>query len=148
MAALTKTDILSGLFKKYDLIFDSKNPDSKDNDVYMHKHYKIITRTGIEKIQKGAGIVIKYETPYISETTCVIKGTGYFISDPSTVIETYGSASSLTSNNNYYPEMAEKRCMSRLVLKLAGLYELGVFGQDESDDFDKESTKTANYKGR
>jgi hypothetical protein len=31
--------------------------------------------------------------------------------------------------------MAEKRAMSRIVLKLTGFYALGVFGQDESEDF-------------
>jgi hypothetical protein len=32
--------------------------------------------------------------------------------------------------------MAEKRALeSRVVLKLSGLYEVGVFGEDESDDF-------------
>jgi hypothetical protein len=34
-------------------------------------------------------------------------------------------------------EMAEKRAMSRAVLKLTGFYELGVFGEDESEDFKK-----------
>lgn len=37
--------------------------------------------------------------------------------------------------NSYIMEMAEKRAMSRAVLKLTGFYELGVFGEDESDDF-------------
>jgi len=32
-------------------------------------------------------------------------------------------------------EMAEKRAMSRAVLKLAGFYEFGVFGEDESESF-------------
>ena len=31
----------------------------------------------------------------------------------------------------------EKRAMSRAVLKLTGFYELGVFGEDESEDFKK-----------
>ena len=31
--------------------------------------------------------------------------------------------------------MAEKRAMSRAVLKLAGFYQHGVFSEDESDDF-------------
>ena len=37
----------------------------------------------------------------------------------------------------YVAEMAEKRALSRAVLKLTGFYELGVFGEDESDDFKK-----------
>jgi hypothetical protein len=31
--------------------------------------------------------------------------------------------------------MAEKRALSRAVLKMTGLYELGIFGEDESEDF-------------
>ena len=37
----------------------------------------------------------------------------------------------------YVAEMAEKRAMSRAVLKLTGFYELGVFGEDESESFKK-----------
>ena len=37
--------------------------------------------------------------------------------------------------------MAEKRAMSRAVLKLTGFYELGVFGEDESDSFKNKTTK-------
>jgi hypothetical protein len=33
--------------------------------------------------------------------------------------------------------MAEKRAMSRAVLKLTGFYELGIFGEDESESFKK-----------
>jgi hypothetical protein len=38
-------------------------------------------------------------------------------------------------NTWYVMEMAEKRAMSRACLKLTGFYELGVFGEDESEDF-------------
>ena len=38
----------------------------------------------------------------------------------------------------YVMEMAEKRAMSRAVLKLTGFYELGVFGEDESESFKKQ----------
>jgi hypothetical protein len=38
-------------------------------------------------------------------------------------------------------EMAEKRAMSRCVLKLTGFYEQGVFGEDESEDFKQTKTK-------
>ena len=41
------------------------------------------------------------------------------------------------TNSWYVMEMAEKRAMSRAVLKLTGFYELGVFGEDESEDFKK-----------
>ena len=58
-----------------------------------------------------------------------------------TSIQTFGSAlkgadfKSGNTNTWYVMEMAEKRAMSRAVLKLTGFYELGVFGEDESEDF-------------
>ena len=58
-------------------------------------------------------------------------------------IETFGSALKGVNFKDgncsswYVAEMAEKRAMSRAVLKLTGFYELGVFGEDESDSFKK-----------
>jgi hypothetical protein len=58
-------------------------------------------------------------------------------------IETFGSAlkgdtyKESNTNSWYVAEMAEKRAMSRAVLKLTGFYELGVFGEDESESFKK-----------
>ena len=57
-------------------------------------------------------------------------------------IQTFGSAlkggfKDGNCNTWYVMEMAEKRAMSRAVLKLTGFYELGVFGEDESEDFKK-----------
>jgi len=37
--------------------------------------------------------------------------------------------------------MAEKRAMSRGVLKLSGFYELGVMSEDESESFKKKISK-------
>ncbi|WP_288956009.1 hypothetical protein [uncultured Polaribacter sp.] len=62
-------------------------------------------------------------------------------------IETFGSAlkganyKDGNTNSWYVPEMAEKRAMSRAVLKLTGFYELGVFGEDESESFKKPKTE-------
>jgi len=41
--------------------------------------------------------------------------------------------------------MAEKRAMSRIVLKLTGFYALGAFGEDESDDFKKPKEETPSH---
>jgi len=51
------------------------------------------------------------------------------------IIETYGEATPKNNKNSYTVAMAEKRAMSRIVLKLSGFYENGFFGEDESDDF-------------
>ena len=124
-------DKLLELYKKYDLTKD---------DVFKHQHYVIITRQGIDKIQGIEQIDIQYEviqcTPNFSVMKAVAKKEG-------AKVETFGSAlkgkdfKDGNCNSWYVAEMAEKRAMSRAVLKLTGFYELGVFGEDESDNFKK-----------
>jgi hypothetical protein len=127
-------DKLLELYKKYEL--------SKE-DVYKHQHYVIITRTGIEKIQAKENINIAYEVVQCEPTFAVFKATAFINTKPNTIIETFGSALKGVSykdgncNSWYVAEMAEKRALSRAVLKLTGFYELGVFGEDESEDFKK-----------
>ena len=122
---------LTELYHKYEL--------SKD-DFFKHQHYTIITRQGIDKIQAREQIKITYdciktEPNFASLKATATKGDAY--------IETFGTALKGQSYNEgncqswYVAEMAEKRAMSRAVLKLTGFYELGVMGQDESDSFKK-----------
>lgn len=159
---MTNSELLNELFKKYNLNYDKDHPESKENDVFIHKHYKIITRGGIQKIEKAAGIICDIEVvdAISTPTNVTMRGKGL---NASTGISytTFASASPETSSNKYYAEMAEKRCRSRLVLTLAGLYELGVFGEDEADTFKTvvdtqragtstgtaASTRTTTYKG-
>lgn len=116
------------LYKKYDLT---------EEDVFKHQHYLIITRGGIEKIQATEKIFIKYEVITCEPNFAAVKA----YNDK---LETFGSAfkgadfKSGNTNSWYVLEMAEKRAMSRLVLKQTGFYELGVFGQDESEEFKKQ----------
>lgn len=134
---MTKSELLNELFKKYELTYDSSNPESKENDVYAHKHYKIITRSGIQKIERRAGIKCTFKPVFSAcgKDYFTLHGTGTM---GDAKYETFASASDMTSQNKYYPEMTEKRCRSRIVLTLAGLYELGVFGEDEADQFSRE----------
>ncbi len=143
---MTNTELLNNLFTKYGLVYDQSNPDSKDNDVFVHKHYKIITRGGIQKIEKAAGIRCNITIVHSGVDYCNVTGTG--TTNDATSYTTLASANSGNTTNAYYAEMAEKRCRSRLILTLAGLYETGlVFGEDEADDFKKEpQVKTATYK--
>ena len=126
-----KTDKLRVLYKKYELTKD---------DVFKHQHYLIITRSGIEKIQAIENIHINYEVVECTPNFAVVKATA--IKDTNT-IQTFGSALKGTTykdgntNTWYVMEMAEKRALSRAVLKLTGFYELGVFGEDESEEFKK-----------
>lgn len=118
-------DKLKELYLKYDL---------NKEDVFKHQHYVIITRSGIDKIQAIEKIKIDYEVIKCEPNFAVVKAS-------TDLIQTFGSAlkgasySDGNTNSWYVMEMAEKRAMSRAVLKLTGFYELGVFGEDESEDF-------------
>jgi hypothetical protein len=123
----TRKETLRRLFTANNLVSE---------DVFKHQHYTIITRQGIDKIQAASKIEIQYSIVNLSDdhSHCLIKATG-IMGDKR--IETYGEASPKNNRNAYPVAMAEKRAMSRIVLKLAGFYELGIFGEDESDDFKK-----------
>ena len=120
---------LTVLWKKYGL--------SKE-DGFKHQHYTIITRSGIDKIQAIEKIFINYDVIKCEPNFAVVKANA---KKGDANIQTFGSAikgeSFKDGNTNswYVMEMAEKRAMSRAVLKLTGFYELGVFGEDESEDF-------------
>ena len=124
-------DKLMELYKKYNLTKD---------DFFKHQHYTIVTRQGVDKIQAMEKIFINYEVIKCETNFAVFKATA---SKGGSNIETFGSAlkgasySDGNTNSWYVAEMAEKRAMSRAVLKLTGFYELGVFGEDESEDFEK-----------
>ena len=149
-----KTDKLKALYIKYGL---------EKSDVFNHQHYIIITRSGIDKIQAEASINIEYDVIQCQSNFCVVKARA---AAGTKKIQTFGSAliheykqevikkkdsdgnlvddikQTRVGNCNtwYVMEMAEKRAMSRAVLKLTGFYELGVFGEDESEDFKKNKT--------
>ena len=118
-------------------------------DVFRHQHYIIITRSGIDKIQAIENITIDYEVINCERDFCVVKANASMqkhllenSQDRVVKIQTFGSAlkggfKDGNCNTWYVMEMAEKRAMSRAVLKLTGFYELGVFGEDESEDFKK-----------
>mgnify|MGYP003113743035 CR=1 FL=1 len=112
----------------------------EETDVFKHQHYLIITRSGIEKIQAIENIKIDYEVVKSEANFASVKATA--LKDGNS-IQTFGSAlkgstfKDGNTNSWYVLEMAEKRAFSRAVLKLTGMYELGVMGEDESEDFKK-----------
>ena len=97
-------------------------------DIHNHKHYVIITRSGIEKIQAKAGIKVEFECidarPDFAAVKAVAKRSG------SDTIQSFGSASPQNCQSKYFLEMAEKRALSRVVLKLENLYN-ELTGEDE-----------------
>lgn len=133
--AETNKQKLNRLYQEYNLSSD---------DVFKHKlGFSIITRTGIEKIQAGIGLKVSYELERMSDDHkfVVIKATGVF---NDTFVQSYGEATPENNRMSYPVAMAEKRALSRVVLKAAGFYALGVYGEDEADDFkDRRGSKPA-----
>jgi hypothetical protein len=127
----SKKEFLTELVKNNDL--------TVEEDIFRiplkGKQVAIITRTGIEKIQFHNNIKVVYETISIDPSFVVVKAIGTLGDLHS---ETYGESSpvNLNKGSGKYPvAMAEKRALSRVVLKLSGAYKYGVYGQDESDEF-------------
>ena len=127
----TKTDILNRLFKENNLT---------EEDVFKHKFYNIITRSGVDKIQAKNEIDISYDLIYNSNDLkyIIIKATATM---GDKVVETFGECSPQNNQNSYGVAIAEKRAMSRAVLKLAGFYQHQVFGEDESDAFKRSNNQ-------
>jgi len=128
---LTKKDFLTKVFRDNNLTSE---------DFFKHQHYTIITRSGIEKIQANNKIVVNYILEKCEANFCVVKA---IAKRSEAYVETYGSAlkgqshKDGSTNTWYVAEMAEKRAFSRAVLKIMGMYEHGVFGEDESESFKK-----------
>ena len=128
----TRTEALRRLYKENGLTAEDVFKDPRG--------FVIITRTGIDKISAKNGITIGYEvvTMDIEKSTCVLKAAGTMkVGNDIRNVMSFGKASpsNLKGGGKKFPvSMAEKRAMSRVVLKLTGFYEQGVFGQDEIVD--------------
>ena len=127
----TRREFLNELGKDNDLI--------KEEDLFELKFGNrsvwIIRREGIEKIQYNNDIQVKFEDIVTECDFAVVKATASK-DNWNGSIETYGSAwLGNNSTNNYMAEMAEKRSLARVVLKISGAYKHGFYGEDESDDF-------------
>ena len=129
----TRTEALRRLYKENGLTAEDVFKDPRG--------FVIITRTGIDKISAKNSITIGYEvvTMDIDKSTCVLKAAGTMKGADGTVrnVMSFGEASPANMNGGgkkFPVSMAEKRAMSRVVLKLTGFYEQGVFGQDEIVD--------------
>ena len=122
---MTKNERLRELYKKYGL--------SQEDTFKSPQGWTIITRQGIDAIQASAGIDIEYISEVIERDFVVVKAKATM---GDAKVETYGEADRGPKGNcrqNYPVAMAEKRAMSRAVLKLSGFYALGAYGEDEGD---------------
>ena len=122
-----------------------------EDDIFIlkfgNKKQPIIRRNGIEKIQNILGIQIKYEIQKISDDHkhVVILATGVIFDDkhggptpkPKHLVCSFGECNPENNKNNFPIAIAEKRAKSRVVLQCSGLYQLGIYSEDESEDFIK-----------
>ena len=144
---LTRKDFMNELVKKNHLV--------AEEDIFSiplgGKKVPIITRTGIEKIQYMNRIMVKFEDKVLTPDYVVMKAIATIepVDDMyvGVTIETYANAryGKKPDGNTTFPyvvEIAEKRALSRAVLKICGAYRYGVYGEDESEDFKKPSHRT------
>ena len=111
--------------------------DLQPSDVFKHQHYVILTRQAIDKIIAKEQLSIKYQVIRCEPDYCCFKA---IMEKDGKHIETFGSAKygdfkNGNTQSHYIAEMAEKRAKSRITLMSTGFYELGVFGEDESESF-------------
>ena len=147
---LTRKDFLNELVKKNHLVVEE--------DIFSlplgGKKVPIITRTGIEKIQYMNNINVKFTAEVLTPDFAVIKAHAS-IPPPDDMyaevtIETYSSAKygkkpDGNTTFTYIVEMAEKRALSRAVLKICGAYRYGVYGEDESEDFKRKPSHLTDF---
>ena len=125
MAQITKSRKaeLNSLAETYGLV--------KGDHFYQDRRgFVIVNRAGIEKIQAHLKIRVEYEVAHhlCDEVRVVIKATAqmedYFV-------QSFGESSPKNNSNAYPVAMAEKRALSRAVLKISGMYRVGAYGEDE-----------------
>ena len=122
---MTKKELLKHVYETYNLTSE---------DVFKHSQgWVIFTRSGIEKIQAADAIQVDYDVIRMEPDYAVIKAS-------TDKVQTFGSAKrggfkDGSTMSWYIAEMAEKRALSRAILKHTGMYQHGAFGEDEADDF-------------
>ena len=127
----TKSEFLNELYKDNGLV---KREDTYELS-FGKRSVNIITRTGIETIQYHNNITVTFDVESINPEFVVVKATA---KKGDVSVESYGEASPQNTQQKYPVAMAEKRALSRVILKITGFYKYGVFGEDESDDFKQE----------
>ena len=129
----TKNEVLRELFIDNGLVKGEDTHELK----FGGKSLTIITRSGIEKIQYHNDINVSFSLESVNPEFVIVKAVA---TKEDVRIESFGEASPANTKQPYPVAMAEKRALSRVILKIAGFYKFGVFGEDESDDFKSSST--------
>tara|TARA_R100001163_G_scaffold60058_1_gene49073 strand:+ start:423 stop:821 length:399 start_codon:yes stop_codon:yes gene_type:complete len=117
--------------KELEKIYRSYNLN--ENDVFTDKRgFTIITRSGVEKIQYNKNIQVEYNVITCELDNVVLKGISYIQNkdgDWLKQMESFGSASVNNCRQHFLAEIAEKRCLARVIIKTIGL--TNTYGEDE-----------------
>ena len=121
---MSNTNALKALSTKYEMRPDHFHKDPRG--------FVIMTRQGVEYLQAKISAVVTFEPVHEwcspDEGRYCVKA---YAKCEIGQVETFGEVSKANNRNAYPIAMAEKRALSRAVLKLAGFYEVGVYGEDE-----------------
>tara|TARA_R110000772_G_scaffold132297_1_gene240846 strand:- start:118 stop:492 length:375 start_codon:yes stop_codon:yes gene_type:complete len=121
---MSNTDDLKRLSEKYGMTGGHFHKDPRG--------FVIMTRRGVEYLQAKIRAVVTFEP--VHQWSDPLEGRyclKAYAKCEMGQIETYGEVSNKNNRNAYPIAMAEKRALSRAILKLAGFYEIGVYGEDE-----------------
>lgn len=131
----TKHDKLKRLFEENGLVAEDVHKDKRG--------FIIITRTGIDKIVAKQGMMIEFQPVLMQlgqpdkKDQVVIRAVGQ-VGKQGIPTTTFGEASDknlMGGAKNFPVAMAEKRALSRCVLKLSGFYQHDkVLGEGELTD--------------
>jgi len=124
--------------KRFRELTDKYGLNVKDDFWFSPQGWAIISRRGIEKIQTKMGLRVSY---YIEPLLTNIQESHVCVKaiasnqESNIYIETYGESNPINTKGGakgYPVAMAEKRALSRAVLKASELYQLEVMGEDEA----------------
>lgn len=121
---MSQLDELKALSARYEMRPDHFHKDPRG--------FVIMTRRGVEHVQAKIKAVVTFST--VPEWSDAADGR-YVVKAHAKCeigqVETFGEVSKSNNRNAYPIAMAEKRALSRAILKLAGFYQLEVYGEDE-----------------
>lgn len=126
----TRKEVLLRLYKQNGLVREDVHKDPRG--------FSTITRSGVDKIAAKNGITVGYEVILldVEKGNCVLKAAATMkVGNEVKNVMSFGEASvekNLTGGGKkWLVSMAEKRAMGRVVLKLAGFYEQGMYSFDD-----------------
>tara|TARA_R100001377_G_scaffold71777_1_gene47465 strand:- start:1806 stop:2387 length:582 start_codon:yes stop_codon:yes gene_type:complete len=119
-------DINKHLKEKYDWL-------EKDDFWQLHKNW-ILTHNSCSRIAEEENIIFHEPKIMVANENSSVAMLGRATLGKKDVWTT-GEASSYNCKNPYFFAMAEKRWKDRATLKLISVYHLGVYSEEEADDF-------------